>query len=250
MLRCFTYGALSRGSKAKAIGHRATLRARLGARLGTAFGIGLAILLAVTSPARADRVDILALGDSLTAGYGLIDQNGFVPQLRAWLAARGHDVRIVNAGVSGDTTAGGLSRVAWSLTPELDAIIVALGGNDLLRGLPPESVRANVQGILDVAHDADLEIMVVGMSAPGNYGQDYKETFDAIYPDLAQQYGAIHHDSFFIGLMSKDTDPADLRAFMQADGIHPNADGVARIVEGMGPVVETLIARVQARSGS
>ncbi|WGW04788.1 arylesterase [Tropicibacter oceani] len=202
-----------------------------------------AIVVAFGLPAQAAEVDILALGDSLTQGYGLIEQEGFVPQLRAWLAARGHDVRIVNAGVSGDTTAGGLARVEWSLTSEIDAMIVALGGNDLLRGVAPEVARANLDGILQVAQDRQLDVLVIGMQAPGNYGPDYKASFDVIYPELAAQYGALYLDSFFAGLTQEGAAPADLAGFMQSDGIHPNAKGVARIVEAIGPKVEELIAK-------
>jgi len=201
-------------------------------------------LMSGSAAAQDDRVDILALGDSLTQGFGLIEQEGFVPQLRAYLAQKGHEVRVVNGGVSGDTTAGGLARVAWSLTPEIDAMIVALGGNDVLRGLPPEAARANLEGILKVAAENDVAVLLVGMEAPGNYGADYKTAFDAIYPELAEAYGAQLAPSFFEGLQSEGESLADLGAFMQSDGIHPNADGVARIVAALGPRVEGLIAEV------
>ncbi|MFZ7091153.1 arylesterase [Primorskyibacter sp. 2E233] len=203
-----------------------------------------AILVAIGLPVQAAEVDILALGDSLTQGYGLIEQEGFVPQLRAWLAAHGHDVRIVNGGVSGDTTAGGLSRVEWSLTPEIDAMIVTLGGNDLLRGVAPEVARSNLDGILKVAAAKDLEVLLIGMQAPGNYGQEYKVAFDAIYPELAEEYGTLYLPSFFQGLMTDGASPSDVAEFMQPDGIHPNGKGVARIVEAIGPKIEELIARV------
>jgi acyl-CoA thioesterase-1 len=207
----------------------------------------IAAVALFAAPVEAADVHILALGDSLTQGYGLIEQDGFVPQLRDWLSQRGHDVRVVNGGVSGDTTAGGLARVAWSLTPEIDAMIVALGGNDLLRGIAPETVRANLDGILQVAAAQDLQVLLIGMQAPGNYGAEYKSAFDAIYPDLASQYGALHLNSFFAGLTEIGTDPATLSAFMQPDGIHPNADGVEKIVGHIGPKVEELIARSQGQ---
>lgn len=202
------------------------------------------MLLLLATGAAADRVHILALGDSLTQGYGLIEQEGFVPQLRDWLAAQGHDVRIVNGGVSGDTTAGGLARVDWSLTPEIQAMIVALGGNDLLRGIDPAVSRDNIEGILKVAEARGLEVLLIGMQAPGNYGADYKAAFDALYPDLAESYDALFLNSFFAGLTQDGQAPADLRAFMQPDGIHPNAKGVARIVDVVGPKVAALIERV------
>ncbi len=192
---------------------------------------------------RAEPVVIAALGDSLTQGYGLVEDQGFVPQLQRWLVAQGADVRVVNAGVSGDTTAGGLSRTAWTLTPEVDAMIVALGGNDLLRGIAPEVSRENLDGILRAATDAGVEVLLVGMEAPGNYGPDYKEAFDGMYPELAASYGTLFLDSFFAGLPSDD--PAELTAYFQADGIHPNAKGVGLIVEKFGPVVLDLIEQAR-----
>lgn len=201
------------------------------------------VLVAIGLPAQAADVHILALGDSLTQGYGLIEQEGFVPQLRAWLAEQGHDVRVVNGGVSGDTTAGGFARVEWSLTPEIDAMIVALGGNDLLRGIAPEVARANIDGILKIAQDRDLEVLVIGMQAPGNYGPEYKQQFDAIYPELSAAYGTLYLDSFFAGLAPEGQALSDVAGFMQPDGIHPNGEGVARIVEVIGPQVEMLIDR-------
>jgi acyl-CoA thioesterase-1 len=206
----------------------------------------LAVALLAVQPASAQEVTIAALGDSLTQGYGLVQEDGFVPQLEAWLQARGHDVEILNAGVSGDTTAGGLSRVDWTLTPEVDAMIVALGGNDLLRGIPPEASRANLEGILQAARDAGVEVLLVGLEAPGNYGPEFKAAFDAMYPELAETYGALHVDSF-LGALSDaaETEPdMAMGSYMQPDGIHPNARGVALIVEALGPEVERLIARV------
>ncbi|WP_439139605.1 arylesterase [Roseicyclus sp.] len=206
-------------------------------------GKALALAMLVALPARADTITIAALGDSLTQGYGLVQEEGFVPQLQGWLAARGQQVALINAGVSGDTTAGGLSRIGWTLTPDVDALIVALGGNDLLRGLPPEASRANLEGILQAAATAGVPVLLVGMEAPGNYGPEFKAAFDAIYPDLAAQYGALHAESFLGPLTdAAEADPrAALAAYMQADGIHPNAEGVGLIVASLGPLVEQLI---------
>ncbi|KIN63302.1 Lipolytic enzyme, G-D-S-L family [Sulfitobacter noctilucicola] len=203
----------------------------------------IGIVLALAGTAQADEVVIAALGDSLTQGYGLPAQEGFVPQLQAWLDAQGADVKLINAGVSGDTTAGGLARVDWTLTPDVDAMIVALGGNDLLRGLDPAQARSNIEGILQAADRSDVEVLLVGMQAPGNFGTDYKAQFDAIYPELSRSYGSLYLDSFFAGLREENTelDPVALRPFFQNDGIHPNADGVARIVKGIGPHVLRLI---------
>ncbi|WP_425097630.1 arylesterase [Tropicibacter sp. S64] len=216
-----------------------------GSHCGCSKGLA-ALLVWMALPVQAADVDILALGDSLTQGYGLIEQEGFVPQLRNWLAEHGRDVRVINGGVSGDTTAGGLARVEWSLTPDIDAMIVTLGGNDLLRGIAPDVARSNIEGILKIAAAHDLEVLLIGMQAPGNYGADYKADFDALYPELAVQYGTLYLESFFAGLIGEGEDPADLGDFMQPDGIHPNGKGVARIVDVIGPMVEALIERVES----
>ncbi|PWK59108.1 arylesterase [Roseicyclus mahoneyensis] len=204
----------------------------------------IALVLGCAAPAAAQEITIAALGDSLTQGYGLLQEDGFTVQLHDWLRARGHDVAVVNAGVSGDTTAGGLARVGWTLTPEVDAMIVALGGNDLLRAIPPEASRANLEGILQAAEAAGVAVLLVGMEAPGNYGPEFKQAFDAMYPELAEAYGVLHAGSFFDALNAAaeaDTRAA-MVAYMQSDGIHPNAAGVALIVEVLGPEVERLIA--------
>jgi acyl-CoA thioesterase-1 len=209
--------------------------------LAGARNLTFAALLAL--PARAEVPVIVALGDSLTAGYGLPEGEGLVPQLQAWLAAEGREAQVVNAGVSGDTTAGGLARLDWSLTPETDALIVALGGNDMLRGLDPDEARANLDAILTRAGDRGLPVLLVGLAAPGNYGPDYRARFDAAYPELAAAHGALLVPNLFAPLMAEGSDPAALARFFQADGIHPNAEGVARIVDGLGPQVLALIDR-------
>ncbi|WP_247748125.1 arylesterase [Ruegeria sp. R13_0] len=190
--------------------------------------------------ATAEPVVIAALGDSLTQGYGLVEWDGFVPQLERWLQANGAEVRLINAGVSGDTTAGGAARVEWTLTPDVDAMIVALGGNDLLRGLDPDLSRANLTAILSAAETSNVDVLLIGMQAPGNYGPDYKQAFDTIYPDLAEQFDVLYAESFFDGLASGG-DPNVVSQYMQPDGIHPNAQGVARIVEALGPSVLELV---------
>jgi len=169
-----------------------------------------------------------------------------VPQLQAWLTAQGQDVVVVNAGVSGDTTAGGLARLDWSLTPEVDAMIVTLGGNDLLRGIDPAASRANLDAILQGAQARRLPVLLVAMSAPGNYGPEYKRDFDAIYPALAAQYGTLLAPGFFAPLLQEGADPAGLAQYLQPDGLHPNRDGVAKIVAGLGPQVLELLATVPA----
>ena len=204
----------------------------------------LAISLVFSGAVAQAETVIIALGDSLTHGFGLPIEQGFVPQLKGWLDAVGHDARLINAGVSGDTTTGGLSRVDWTLTPDVDAMIVALGGNDLLRGIDPALSRSNIEGILQAAQAKGVDVLLIGMQAPGNYGPDYKAAFDAIYPELAVEYGAVYLDSFFAGFGDFVDDPARVQDLMQRDGIHPNADGVGRIVEAIGPKVVELIGKV------
>ena len=190
--------------------------------------------------AAAEPVTIAALGDSLTQGYGLVPEKGFVSQLQRWLDGQGAEVTLINAGVSGDTTAGGLSRIGWTLTPEVDALIVALGGNDLLRGIDPATARANLDGILAEATSRGVPVLLIGMDAPSNYGPDYEAEFEAIYPELAAQYGALHHENFLGALAAVDDRALALERYMQPDRIHPNAEGVARIVEDVGPQVVEL----------
>lgn len=190
-------------------------------------------------------MQVVALGDSLTAGYGLAEGEGFVPQLQAWLAANGSDAVVVNAGVSGDTTAGGLSRLDWALGPDADALIVTLGGNDMLRGIDPKATRANLDAILTRAQEKGLPVLLVGMQAPGNYGPAYKAEFDAAFPELAAAHKVLFADSFFGPLMQGNPDPAALAPYLQADGIHPNAEGVKIIVAGLGPKVLELVAQVK-----
>jgi len=202
------------------------------------------IFLALPTVTAAQPVVIAALGDSLTQGYGLPPQNGFVPQLENWLTAQGEKVRILNAGVSGDTTAGGLARVDWTLTPDVQALIVILGGNDILRGIDPAASRANLTEILQIAADRDLPVLLVGMPAPANFGAQYKAQIDAMYPELATQFGTLYLENFFTPLLA-GTDKIPPAKFMQADNIHPNAAGVTEIIGAVGPVVQELITQIR-----
>jgi acyl-CoA thioesterase-1 len=203
--------------------------------------LALITTLSLPQAALAESLTLLAFGDSLTQGYGLPPDQGFVPQLQQWLRENGADVAVVNGGVSGDTTAGGAARIDWTLTPEIDAVIVTLGGNDLLRGIDPAVAERNLDAILTATAGRGLPVLLVSMEALGNYGPDYKREFNAIYPTLAARHGAILADNFFAALLAPGTSQATFNTFMQPDGIHPNAEGVARIVAALGPEVLTLL---------
>ncbi|MEM9059458.1 MAG: arylesterase [Pseudomonadota bacterium] len=192
--------------------------------------------------AQAAPLKLVALGDSLTHGYGLPPEDGFVPQLERWLIGQGQEVSVINMGVSGDTTEGGRARLDWALGGGADAVIVALGGNDLLRGIDPERSRENLDAMLTSLSDKGLPVLLAGMQAPLNYGPEFKEAFDAMYPEVAAKHGAILYPSFMEGLVSETGTMADL---IQDDGIHPNAKGVALMVESIGPKVLELLARAK-----
>lgn len=219
---------------AQAYGASSVFRKR---SIAAAAALGVAAFAA--QPAQA--LTLLALGDSLTQGYGLPQEDGFVPQLEGWLAEQGREVTVINAGVSGDTTAGGLARIEWALAEEPDALIVALGGNDLLRGLDPASSRENLEGILKVADSRDLPVLVVGLPAPSNYGPDFKRAFESMYPELAEEYGALHYANMLAPMAEKAEAGASFAELMQSDHIHPNAEGVALIVDAIGPAVLELL---------
>jgi acyl-CoA thioesterase I len=195
-------------------------------------------------PANAEKLTLVAFGDSLTQGYGLPPADGFVPQLQNWLTAKGADLTVINAGVSGDTTAGGLARMDWTLTPEVDAMILNLGGNDLLRGIDPASSRANLDTMLTKAQALNIPVLLVALRAPGNYGPDFKAQFDAMYPDLAAKFKIPVTDNYFLPLIDQSTRllATDL---MQADGLHPNAKGVILAVNTLGPQVLALLEKVK-----
>jgi acyl-CoA thioesterase-1 len=185
-------------------------------------------------------VRIVAFGDSLTAGLGLPPSEAFPAQLEKALKAKGHDVQIANAGVSGDTTAAGLERFDWAIPDDTEAVILELGANDALRGMDPNIARANLDKILTRLHDKNIEVLLTGMLAPKNWGAPYEDEFNVIYKDLAAKYGAILYPFFLEGVAVK----ADLN---QSDGLHPTGKGVGVIVERIMPSVEQLISRVDAR---
>lgn len=196
--------------------------------------------LVAAQQSAAETVTIAALGDSLVHGYGLAPDMGFVPQLQRWLSDQGLDVALINAGVSGDTTAGGLARINWTLGPDVDALIVALGGNDALRGLSPDAAQANLDAILSVAERENIPVLLVGIQAPGNFGPDYKLAFDAIYAGLAKLYHVALYPDYLKVLLDLPDRAATLRDYYQADALHPNASGVALIVSDIGPMVAAL----------
>ena len=198
-------------------------------------GAGLATGFA-SGPAAAATKKLMVLGDSLGAGYGLPVEKGFVAQLEAALRKRGHDVKVLNRSISGDTTAGGRARLDWVLSSKPDYALVELGGNDGLRGLDPVQSKANLDAILKRLKDRKIPTLLAGMMAPRNLGPDYEKAFNGAYPQLAKKHGAILYPFFLDGVA---LDPK----LNQPDLIHPNATGVAIIVRRILPYVEKLLAR-------
>ncbi len=197
----------------------------------------IGVWLMVSPPAVARTVSLVALGDSLTAGYGLPQGDGFVPQLTAKLKAQGLDVDIINAGVSGDTTSGALSRLEWSVPPEADGVIVALGGNDALRAIDPKVTAENLESLIGKIQARGQAIFFIGMRAPPNLGSDYTRAFDAIYPALAQRYGLAYYPFFLEGVAGE----VDLNL---SDGIHPNANGVDIITDRLSPSMVDFVKQL------
>lgn len=200
------------------------------------------IFLLICQPAFAERPTVLALGDSLTQGYGLAQDDGFVPQLMQWLGEHDTPAHIINAGVSGDTTAGGLARVEWSLTEDVDAMIVALGSNDMLRGISPDDIYRNMESILKIGQQRGLRLMIIGVRASGNFGPIYKQDFDAIFPKLANVYHAEYAVHFFENLLDPTQPSQPAIKYLQGDRMHPNKKGVRKAVETIGPIVQQLIS--------
>ncbi len=198
----------------------------------------LFLLLAV--PAWARPVRVLVLGDSLAAGYGLALPDGFQAQMQAALRARGRDVVLVDAAVSGDTTAGGRARLDWALGDGADAALVELGGNDGLRGLDPAGTEANLAAILDTLAGKNIPVLLSGMEAPPNLGADYGDAFRAVFARLGRRPGVIF-DPFFLEGVAGDP------ALNQADGIHPNPAGVKREVARLLPAMEALVTEARSR---
>jgi acyl-CoA thioesterase-1 len=194
----------------------------------------LAAVPAFANPSLSTKVTVLVLGDSLTAGYGLENGESFPVQLEKRLQAAGYDVDVVNAGVSGDTTAGGLARIEWTLVDRPEIVIVELGGNDALRGLDPTQVYANLDRILARLKTAGCRVILAGMLAPRNLGYEYSSKFDRVYPDLAKRHSVLFYPFFLEGVATD-------HKLNQADGVHPNAAGVLRVVAGITPLVTTAL---------
>jgi acyl-CoA thioesterase-1 len=200
--------------------------------------VAFAVVLAAASPVAARTIRLVVLGDSLTAGLGLPPGKAFPDRLQAALRARGLDVDVLNAGVSGDTAADGLGRYDWAVPANADALIVELGANDMLRGLEPEATKKALSAILDKARAARLPTLIAGMRAAPNLGAEYDRAFDAIYPALAKDHDVALYPFFLDGVAG---DPK----LNQADGMHPTAEGVDAIVERIAPSVERILKQVK-----
>lgn len=198
------------------------------------------LLAALLAPAWAAPITLVAFGDSLTAGLGLPPSEAFPARLEAALRERGHDVRVINAGVSGDTASAGLARLDWAVGEEADGAIVELGANDALRGIDPLVTRVALDAILTRLGERKIAVLFAGMKAPPNMGAEYTARFDAIYPALAEKHGVLLYPFFLEGVAARES-------LNQQDGIHPNAQGVAAIVTAMTPYAERLIALIRAR---
>jgi acyl-CoA thioesterase I len=186
------------------------------------------------TPAAAHNPVILDFGDSLTAGYGLAPEQAFPARLEAALRREGIEARVVNGGVSGDTTAGGLARLEWALADKPDLVILALGANDALRGIDPATVRGNLDKMIRKVEAVRAKVLLIGMLAPPNWGEEYKTAFDRIFPELAKIHDVPLYPFFLEGVAMKPE-------FNQSDGLHPNERGVAVLVERLAPIVARLV---------
>jgi acyl-CoA thioesterase-1 len=196
--------------------------------------------LLTASPLQAQTIHILAFGDSLTAGLGLEPREAFPARLEAALKARGHDIVIANAGVSGDTATAGAERLDWSLVPEIDGVILELGSNDALRGIDPDETEKALDRILSALKERKLPVLLAGMLAPRNLGADYGKKFDAIFPRLAAKYGVLFYPFFLDGVAAEPE-------FNQPDGLHPNRKGVDMIVSRILPMTEDLLKQASSK---
>jgi acyl-CoA thioesterase I len=197
-------------------------------------GIFVGLFLLATGPLLAEPARLLVLGDSLSAGYGLPIEQSFPAQLERRLRAQGHDVTVLNAGVSGDTSAGGLARLGWALADKPDFVLIELGANDGLRGLDPAALRANLDTIIERLQRAGKGVMLAGMLAPPNMGPSYETGFNRVYPALAEKHKIVFYPFFLEGVAANP-------ALNQPDGLHPTAGGIAIIVDRITPYVVRLL---------
>jgi len=203
-------------------------------RFVSVFAAAMMAALALSAQATAEAAKIVAFGDSLTAGYQLAPGESFPEKLEAALRAKGHDVVIVNAGVSGDTTSGGLARLDWSVPDDTDLVILELGANDMLRGVSPEITRSNLDAMITRLDQRDIDVLLAGMLAAPNLGPDYAQAFNSIYGDLADRHDLPLYPFFLDGVAAQ-------AGLLLEDGMHPNAEGVDRMVEGILPLVEAQL---------
>lgn len=201
------------------------------------FFLSLAMTIALSSAVRAESVSLVGFGDSLMAGYQLPPEDAFPVRLQKALKDKGFDVTIANAGVSGDTTSGGLSRIDWSVPDGTKGVILELGANDALRGIPPEQSRKNLEAMIARLKERGIAVLLAGMMAPPNMGADYAARFNPIYPELAAKYDLEFYPFFLDGVAIDD-------ALKLEDGMHPNSRGVGEIVERFLPVAERFIAKL------
>ncbi len=203
--------------------------------LGVGVSAAAILVLFAVTPAAAHVPVILDFGDSLTAGYGLAPDQAFPARLEASLRRQGIEARVVNGGVSGDTTAGGLARLDWALADKPDLVILALGANDALRGIDPATVRVNLDKMIQKVEARGAKMLLLGMVAPPNWGEEYKRAFDRIFPELARAHNVPLYSFFLDGVAMKPE-------LNQPDGIHPNERGIAVLVDRIAPVVARLMA--------
>ncbi|GJD77821.1 Arylesterase [Methylobacterium gregans] len=209
-------------------------------RLGLLLLAALVLLMPAVLPAGAQAarpLKLVALGDSLTAGYRLPADAAFPAVLERELRKKGHAVTVANAGVSGDTSTGGLDRVDWSVPDGTDGVILELGANDMLRGTDPAVTRKALDTIITRLKGRGIPVLLAGMRASANLGPDYVARFDALYPDLAKQHELVFYPFFLAGVAGE-------RGLNLDDGLHPNTKGVEAVVAGILPAVESFLARL------
>lgn len=202
------------------------------------FLVIVGFLVAFALPARAETLKLVGFGDSLMAAYDLAKEEGFPARLEAALKERGHDVEIADAGVSGDTTSGGLSRLDWSVPDGTDGVILELGANDALRGVSPEKTRENLEAMIQRLDERGIPVLLAGMLAPPNMGPGYEEKFNAIYPELAEKYDLVLYPFFLEGVAAESD-------MVLSDGMHPNPAGIEEMVKRFVAAAEEFIGRIE-----